>query len=355
MQSLDESRAQGGPLPVSLAAIRPVLGLAAGLPPEHAEVLAVVRAAARASDGAHISLADYFRLLKALSQAAGQETFALSNRPLLAGTVEFVFTKAEQSATVGEAMREIARAYNLLHGDAYNRVEFRGGAVVYELDDEHFPYARPRDQFLHFSLECTLLFLHGALCELADEALTRRVRRIQTRRPAAITGDGAALAFWTAPVARGAGVYSIAYDRAVASLPLRRRIRRLPLDLAIHNRILSLVEARETGVEPHGNVEAAVFRALQDGLKDQGEIAARLGVSVATLRRKLSGAGASFRALHHSVLKQKACTRLAENGSVAETAEALGFSDPRSFSRAFKALMGETPSAFIDRARSQPA
>lgn len=340
---------------VSRRAITPLLKLAAKAPPEHADLLAIVEAASRAGDHARIGLADYFRLLKALSLAVGQETFELSNRPLLAGTAEFVFTKAEQADTVGEAMREVARAYNLLHGDAYNRVEFRGGAIVYVLDDEHFPYTCARDDFLHFSLECTLLFLHGALCELADQNLSHQVRRIHTRRPVGCTDDVAALAYWTAPVTQGSSVYSIAYDRGVASLPLRPRVRHMPLDLAIHIRILGLLEANETNAEAGQNVEAAVFRALQDGLQHQGEIAARLGVSVATLRRKLSDAGASFRELHHSVLRQKACSRLAEHGDVAATAEALGFSDPRSFSRAFKALMGETPSAFMGRVRDQAA
>ena len=99
MPPLDESRTREAPLQVSRRAITPLLKLAAKAPPEHADLLAIVEAASRAGDHARIGLADYFRLLKALSLAVGQETFELSNRPLLAGTAEFVFTKAEQADT----------------------------------------------------------------------------------------------------------------------------------------------------------------------------------------------------------------------------------------------------------------
>jgi AraC-like DNA-binding protein len=299
-----------------------------------------------------VSLSDYWRLLKALAMSAGEETFRLSARPLMTGSADFVFHAAEQTATLGEAMREIARAYNLLHGHDYNRVETRGRLLVYQLDDEAFPYTHPRDDFLDFTLESTLIFLHGAICELADADLAAHARHIFTRRRQASTTGVAALAFWDAPVSYGEKVYGVAYDAEIAALPVRRRPRHMPLHLAIHNRILALVEQRESGGARREAVDVEVVRALNDGLRDQADVAARLGLSLATLRRRLALRGASFRELRQGVLRRAACLRLEETGSVADTAEALGFSDPRSFSRAFKSLTGETPSAFAGRVRN---
>jgi AraC-like DNA-binding protein len=330
----------------------PDLARSMRVPADHIAPLARL---ARSVDHGHeagVAFSDYWRLLKALTVAAGEETFRLSARPLMTGSADFVFSAAEQTATLGEALREIARAYNLLHGHEYNRVETRGRLLVYVVDDEAFPYTHPRDDFLDFTLESTLIFLHGAVCELADADLTARARQVFTRRPRAAATGGAALAFWDAPVRYGEPVYGIAYDAEIAALPVRRRQRHMPLHLAIHNRILALVEQRESAGAPREAVDSAVVRALHDGLHDQADVAARLGLSVATLRRRLARTGASFRERRQAVLRQAACLRLQETGSVADTAEALGFSDPRSFSRAFKALMGETPSAFVGRVRS---
>ena len=110
-----------------------------------------------------ISLADFFRMLHELAVATGEETFNLSQRPMVAGTAEFVFSSAASCATVGEAMQAIARAYNILHGDQYNRVEQTATSVSYIIDDERFPYTIPRGDLIHTSLECSLIVLHCAL------------------------------------------------------------------------------------------------------------------------------------------------------------------------------------------------
>ena len=106
--------------------------------------------------------------------------------------------------TLGEALRQIASAYNLLHGADYNRVEHRAGQLVYALYDDNFPYTRPRDDYLHFILECTLVFIHGVVCELAQRDVSARVVRVTTRR-ASRSGPGSpGLDFLSAPITFGA-------------------------------------------------------------------------------------------------------------------------------------------------------
>ena len=296
--------------------------------------------------GGVIHLADYFRLLRSLSQALGEETFALSARPMVQGTAEFVITSAAGGATLGEAMVRIARAYNLLHGAEYNRVERHGPTLTYLIADEGYPYTRPRDGYLHLSLECALIFLHAALCELAQADLSPHVRRVATRRVAGEGAGGQALAFWEAPVHAGGAAYAVTYDAGVAALPVRRPAGAAGADLAVHNRITALIEARFAPDAAGGDVEAAVRRLLDDGVREQEGVARRLGLSTATLRRRLSEAGASFRDLRHEVMNAYACRRLAQQAEVRAVAEELGFSDPRAFTRAFKAWNGATPTGW---------
>jgi AraC-like DNA-binding protein len=337
---------------VSARYLAPLVALAERIAPGPArdEILDLLKAPAEAEPGGQVRLADCCRLMRALSIGAGDETFDLSARPMMAGAAEMVFSRAAQAETLGDAMREVAHGYNVLHGGAYNRVESRGQTLAYVIDDARFPYTRARDDYLHFALEFALIFVHAAVCELANADLTPAVRRVSTQRGEAAR-DGEALGFWDAPVAWGEPVYAVVYDASAGARPLSRKPRQMRLDLAIHNRILTLIEAREAAAGRGDGVREAVLRALGDGLYDQSAIAERLGISTATLRRRLTAEGASFRALLQEVLKQQACLRLAETGDVGETAETLGFSDPRSFTRAFKAWTGETPSRFMGRNR----
>jgi AraC-like DNA-binding protein len=80
-------------------------------------------------------------------------------------------------------------------------------------------------------------------------------------------------------------------------------------------------------------------------------IAQRLGVSLRTLRRKLSREGASLAELIEEVRNDIAQSELRRPGAtVREVAERLGYSEPSAFHRAFKRWTGETPKAFRDGA-----
>ena len=335
------AKPQGRDLSVRLGDIQPFLALGAKLP---SGLWASLHTQSEDPDP-RISLADCFRMMRELAVVARDETFSLSARPLVMGSAEFVFASAASTRTLGEAIRKVAQAYNILHGGDYNRIEQRGSSLVYLMDDELFPYTQPRDGYLHFSLECALIFLHGALCELTGSDLTASVKQVTTRRPRGRRVDGA-LAFWDAPVTYGAKVYGLTYDVAVSSRPLIALKPNVAPDLAVHNRIVSLIEARQ-GADPRAAAYIDIVRrSIDDGLSDQREVAARLGVSVATLRRRLAAEGDTFLNLLHAQQNDEAKRRIREGASVAEVAEQLGFSDMRAFTRAFKGWNGLTPSAY---------
>lgn len=300
-----------------------------------------------------IGLADFFRLLHELATAGGEETFSLSARPMLAGTAEFVFSSAAHCATVKEAMEAIARAYNLLHGDEYNLVQACRGGITYAINDERFPYTVARDEVLCLSLECTLIVLHCALCHLAGVDLTPRVARITTGRDRRQTWAKQALSFWNQPVRYESRHYSITYERGVAALPLAKRRGRLRPEVALHNRIISLIEARRPPNAPPPGLVEQVTEALRSGLQFQDEVAARLDVSVATLRRRLEDDATSFRTLRGEVLSERARQMLRGGDEIGAVADALGFSDARSFARAFRGWSGVSPATWARAERAK--
>ena len=134
------------------------------------------------SEDAIISLADWFRLFRRLVELSGEETVALSRRPLIIGTADLVVGYARQCGNLADALRRIAEACNVMHGGVYNIVEHRHGMLWYTIRDEGFPYTRPRDGVVDFVLECTLIFLHATMSELAQQDLSPFLRKIGTRR-----------------------------------------------------------------------------------------------------------------------------------------------------------------------------
>ena len=83
-------------------------------------------------------------------------------------------------------------------------------------------------------------------------------------------------------------------------------------------------------------------------------VAATLGVSTRTLKRKLAQGGTSFRALLLESQLRRARHLLAHTQlRVAEVAHRLGYENPANFSRAFTQSTGESPSAY--RARTAPS
>jgi AraC-like DNA-binding protein len=92
-----------------------------------------------------------------------------------------------------------------------------------------------------------------------------------------------------------------------------------------------------------------IIEQLPDGPPSQQQIASSLHISNRTLQRKLKDEGTSFMDLLQDTRLQLARKYLRQpNRSVVETSYLLGFSEPSTFSRAFKRWTGVAPAEFRD-------
>jgi AraC-like DNA-binding protein len=83
---------------------------------------------------------------------------------------------------------------------------------------------------------------------------------------------------------------------------------------------------------------------------DMAAVARELGMSVRSLRRRLSEEGVSYKAIVDESLATVATRMLGDSRrSIQETAYAMGFSDPTAFHRAFKRWTGMTPMQYRAR------
>ena len=91
-------------------------------------------------------------------------------------------------------------------------------------------------------------------------------------------------------------------------------------------------------------VEAHLVKALGSGDVDIESVASALSVSRATLFRRLRAEGTTFEKVLDGMRHKRALHYLdTAHASVSQTAHLLGFSDPASFSRAFKRWTGTSP------------
>lgn len=304
-------------------------------------------------DGADraVPLSDYFRILEQMALQSGDETYHVSLRPLMVGTSEFVRARLDECGTMAEVMEVVANGYNVVHGHRYNLVRRRPGGLSYVIDDREFPYALDHDDpFVLLSLECLLIYVHVLLIALAADGTALPLASLRTRSPACPRGANH-LSFWGAPVRHRAPVFSLDYPPEVGDIPVAAD--RLP---GLRARTLyGSVAAILDRIDPPGSdalpLIDRVRREMAAGQFDQAEIARQLGMSVATLRRHLGEAGVSFRTLRAEMLNRVAVEKVAQGNSVAAVAELLGFSEGRSFARAFRQWNGVSPSDWRRQAR----
>ena len=329
---------------LTVDAVRPLLGVmeASGLVPAH-----VLRRAGLSADlfeGAGdgpLRLSDYFRICEQMALLGGDESCHVSLRPLMVGTSELVQARLRGCATMAEVMEVLANSYNIIHGHRYNQVQRRGGTISYAIDDADFPYAfDPEDAFVLLSLECLLVYVHVLLLSLAPGAAPIPLRSVRTRGPAADRGH---LAFLGVPVKASAGLFGLDYDASLESIGVAAAQSPVLSARTIYGGVADMLDRLGPVTTEALDIVDRVERELARGRHDQADVASALGMSVASLRRRLTEAGLAFRDLRARYQNSIARAALEDGSSIGDIAESLGFSDGRSFARAFRQWNGIAP------------
>ncbi|WP_421991304.1 helix-turn-helix domain-containing protein [Qipengyuania sp.] len=288
---------------------------------------------------------EYFKMMRIRLAEIEDETCALSTRPLLLGATNLVGERICDAASLGDAMRLSAQTYNLLHGGNYNRIERHGSRILYRIDDAEFPFAFDDGPSMRATvMEGVMIFVHTLLSLWAGRELTPHLRAVHSRR--ARRGTDGMLGYWSVPVRLGAPAYMLEYVGTAADLAPAARGQTLN-SIDVYDRILAVL-ARPDGpvTTKRRDLVSRVRSKLETGMDDQSQVARALGMSVASLRRRLLESGCNFRQLRAETLDRRARRLLEAGRSPEAVADLLGFADGRSFSRAFKQWTGTTPARF---------
>jgi AraC-like DNA-binding protein len=107
---------------------------------------------------------------------------------------------------------------------------------------------------------------------------------------------------------------------------------------------VALVEKLKSGDGFITTVRVAIEDSIAGGTDSEAEIASRLALTTRTLHRRLKQEGTSFRELRELILQQHARNLLRQPAlPLGEISFLLGYSEPSTFSRAFKRWTGVTP------------
>jgi len=281
--------------------------------------------------------------LEALSATAMQElddeALGWFSRRLPWGTYGMLCRASLGAPSLGTALKRWCRHHALLTDDVVLRLEVDRRAARLLLED-----ARGSLAGHELGLLTNLRYVHGFACWLLDSRLPlREVTFPFAAPPHAAVYD----LLFPGPVRFAAGPASLSFDPRYLELSPRRSDhdldgmleRALPLTSRPYRRDRLLANrVREHLVGAIGGSAPIVAEALH--------------VSVRSLHRELAREGTSLSRVKDEVRRTIACEALRRTQlSIKEIAGRAGFVSEKSFSRAFKGWVGESPSDY--RAASQ--
>ncbi|MFI9203760.1 AraC family transcriptional regulator ligand-binding domain-containing protein [Streptomyces sp. NPDC053048] len=292
-------------------------------------------------DRARVSAEQFAGLIRALHRATGDEFLGLGPAPSRPGTFAMMCHACLGCRDLGTAIRRAARFYGLFPGGPALALEREDDEAFFTLRDDLRDLPEGR-----FAAECVLAVWH----RLAGWLTGRRIPllRVGFACPAPPHADEYATVFGC-PVRFGAVRTGAAFDARWLAAPLVRdeeSLREL-----LRGAPAGLMGRRDDRTTVTEQVRRAFVRALREGrpprLPEVAQLAARLAVSPATLRRRLREEGTSYRLLMDQVRRDAAITGLTEGREpIAELAARLGFSEDTAFHRAFRRWTGVTPGTY---------
>ncbi|MFD0356091.1 AraC family transcriptional regulator [Streptomyces sp. NPDC127110] len=289
-------------------------------------------------DRARVTPAQFARLFRALYRTTQDEFLGLSAVPSRPGTFAMMCHACLGCRDLGAAVERAAAFYGLFPGGPELALETAGGQARFTVRND---FDGDEERFL---TECVLAIWH----RLCSWLVGRRIPLVHAAfayPPPPHRDEYDAL--FDCPVRFGAGRTEAVFDARWLTAPLVRD--EAALDAMLRRAPFDLLSRPEYGTTVAEQVRRTLTRRLRGSprLPELGEVAARLAVSPATLRRRLRQEGTSFQQLKDDVRRDAAIAGLAEGGEpIAELAARLGFSEDTAFHRAFRRWTGTTPGAY---------
>lgn len=273
-------------------------------------------------------------------QELDDEALGWYSRKLPWGSYGMLCRASLTSPNLGVAVKRWCRHHRLLIDDIVFTLT-TSGSVARIAITEH----RDLGELREFCLISSLRYLLGFACWVIDSRIPLLEARLPFPQPA---HHGVYPLLFPGPIHFDAEQAGFSFDAQYLALPLRRDEQALRQML---QRALPLTVRQYRHDRLLGQRVRQLLGAQTDEAATADMLARRLHVSVRTLHRHLQEEGSSLQQVKDEARRDRAMELLTRTARpIKQVAQAVGFSNERSFARAFRQWTGSTPSEFRDGA-----
>lgn len=301
-----------------------------------------------ASPLARVSQAQYAALLRGLRRVLRDEIWGLTSRALRPGSFAQCARTLVQQPTLEAALRRGFSHYHLLLDDFTPRLQRQGDearVLILRRAKSGGPGA-PFDAALDYAQKAFLLFAFG----LASWLVARRVPLVGVDYTEPPPGSETSRVY-QAPIRYGQPHIGLRFEARWLALPvvqneqsLREFLAQAPANLVVRYR---------DGGSTSERIRRLLRRHLGGEMPSLEQLAAPLGSTAPTLRRRLRAEGRGFQQLKDELRRDAAIALLAQPElALIAVANRVGFSEASTFHRAFKKWTGVSPGEYRLQQRS---
>ena len=288
------------------------------------------------------------RLFRSVQETLDDEFMGFTETPCRVGLFTMMMECVRHCKTLGEMLERAITFYNLVSADIPMTLSTQADRAIVS-----FTMRRPELDTAHFMTEWWLVIWHRFPSWYIREPI--RLHETHFTFAAPTHRDELGIMF-PAHLRFNQAANQLIFDVQYLDKPLRRSQQQLvdfignaPADL------MTIPGSKET-------LEAQIEREFSEPapgrltLTSLETIAQKFNVSVQTVHRRLRANDTSYQKIKDHLRREMAIQQLTEaHMTVEQVAERVGYSEPRSFSRAFKQWTGVTPRGYCKQHRAAGA
>lgn len=278
------------------------------------------------------------RLVRGIWRALADEYMGYTAHSMPLGAFAFAAELAMAGPSVGEGLARAIRFYNLASQDIRTSLRQGEGRCTISV-----VFAEPQRDPTHYFSEFWLIIWHRLACWLAGEAVPMIEARFDYPRPDAYFEEFKYL--FPSPHRFDAADRAIVTEGQAMGAPVRRTREELAAMLDRAPLAMMTIPASDDSLARRVRTMLA-----RDPPLSAAALGAALRLSPDALRRALREEGTGLTRIRENVRRDAAIRELVGTGrSVDAIAAALGYAEPRSFTRAFRQWTGMSPSRYRAR------
>lgn len=282
------------------------------------------------------------RLFKTVQETLDDEFMGFTENSCKVGVFATMAELVSRCNNLGELLDKAVSFYNLINKDIVMDLDQSGNSAVLS-----FKMAKPHFDPEHFMTEFWLVIWHRFPSWYIGQPIRLMETHFTFKSPA---HKSELQIMFPSQLHFNSSANRLIFDHHYLDKPLVRTdqelaqfIENAPADVMTIPGSDSTLEAQIERIISQRHPDRLVFMPIH-------QLAAELEISSQTLHRRLKDSATSYQKIKDNLRREVAINKLVnEQLSVEQVADIVGFSESRSFTRAFKHWTGLTPRAFCKR------